>query len=111
MARRLLNVATVTGKEEARSDFKENTDEEDTVESEDFKNNEPSPEGFYDVSSIVNSQNTIAKDESTESSKVESDSKDSSKLDGDDITAKGLFTERNGRVWVTTCLLPSGTRA
>ena len=37
MARRLLDVATAAGKEEARSDFKENTEEEDTVESEDFK--------------------------------------------------------------------------
>ena len=70
-----------------------------------------SPERCDDASSIVRNQTTSADDELTVSSGEESDSEDSSEHDSNDLTARSLLAGINGRVWFSTCLPPSRTRA
>ena len=57
-----------------------------------------SPERCDNASSIVRNQTTSADDELTVGSGEESDSKDSSEHDSDDLTARSSFAGKNGRV-------------
>ena len=57
-----------------------------------------SPERCDNASSIVRNQTTSAVDELTVGSEEESDSKDSSEHDNDDLTARSSFAGKNGRV-------------
>ena len=93
------------------SDLKDNSDDGKIIESKDSVDGQSSPERFDDASSIVKNQTTSADDELTVSSGEESDSKDSSEHDSNDLMARSLFAGKNGRVWFATCLPPSRTCA
>ena len=70
-----------------------------------------SPERCDNASSIVRNQTTNAVDELTVGSEEESDSKDSSEHDNDDLTARSSFAGKNGRVCLPRVPRPSRTRA
>ena len=93
------------------SDLEDNSDDGEIIESEDSVDGQSSPEKCDDASSIVRNQTTDADNELTVGSGEESDSKDSSEHDNDDLTARSSFAGKNGHVWFTMCPPPSRTSA